>query len=61
MAGDRDPLTPPSGLDRIDAAMRRAYARVGAPKHWRMLRSDEGHVETAAFRREALAFLERHL
>ena len=61
MAGDRDPLTPPNGLDRIDAAMRRAYARAGAPEHWRMLRSDEGHVETPAFRREALAFLERHL
>jgi len=61
LAGERDPLTPPGGLDRIDAELRRVYARLGRPENWKLLRYDAGHQETPEMRREALAFLRRHL
>ena len=60
-AGDLDPLTPPAGLERIDRALRDVYAARGAPEAWRLVRSVTGHVETAAMRAEALAFLSRWL
>lgn len=61
LAGERDPLTPPAGLDRIDAALREVYAAAGAPEAWRLLRYDCGHEETPAMRAEILAFLRRWL
>ena len=61
LAGDRDSLTPPAGLERIDAALRREYSQRGAPAAWRLLRYDTGHGETSEMRREALAFLEQWL
>lgn len=57
LAGLYDRLTPPAGLDRIDDALRRAYAELGAPEAWRLARYHVGHVETAAMRAEVLAFL----
>lgn len=57
LAGNYDPLTPPSGLDRIDAALRTVYAAAGAPDAWRLVRSDTGHFETARMRAEIMAFL----
>jgi hypothetical protein len=61
LAGLFDRLTPPSGLDRIDAALRAAYAAAGVPEHWRLVRSPSGHFETAAMRNEVLAFLRARL
>jgi pimeloyl-ACP methyl ester carboxylesterase len=61
LAGNYDRLTPPAGLDRVDAAMRRVYAEHGAPDAWRLRRYDIGHFETAAMRAEILAFLDHHL
>ena len=61
VAGNKDVLTPPAGLDRIDAAMKRAYADAGRPEAWKLLRYDVGHMETAAMRSEILKFLDAHL
>ena len=61
IAGNRDSLTPPDGLDRIDAALRRVYAEAGAADAWSMLRYDVGHVETAAMRGAVLDFLDTWL
>jgi hypothetical protein len=61
LAGNYDPLTPPAGLDRIDAALRRAYADAGAPEAWELHRYEVGHIETAAMRSEAMAFLAKWL
>lgn len=57
LAGNLDTLTPPRGLDRIDAALRKAYAEVGAPERWKLVREDVGHQETESMRREIVAFL----
>jgi dienelactone hydrolase len=61
LAGNYDPLTPPVGLDRIDAAMRRTYADAGAPGAWELHRYEVGHIETAAMRSKAMAFLSKWL
>jgi hypothetical protein len=62
LAGNLDRLTPPRGLDRIDAALRRAYADAGAPPDaWRLVRQDIGHQETPEMRREVVAFLRQWL
>jgi dienelactone hydrolase len=61
LAGVRDPLTPPAGLDRVDAALARAYAEAGAPQAWRLSRHDVCHVETPAMRAEARQWLARWL
>jgi dienelactone hydrolase len=59
LAGDQDALTPVAGLERIDAAMKKAYA--DAPEAWCLKRYDTGHGETPEMRREALHFLEQWL
>jgi len=61
LAGNFDPLTPPAGLDRIDAQLRRAYRSEGAAGAWKLLRYDTGHYETAAMRKEVVSFLEKWL
>lgn len=61
IAGLRDPLTPPEGLDRIDHHLRQVYATYGKPENWRLLRYDVAHQETSDARREIVAFLRRHL
>jgi hypothetical protein len=61
LAGVYDRLTPPAGLDRVDAHLRRAYADAGAPDAWELRRYETGHGETAAMRADALAFLQRWL
>ncbi|KPK49600.1 MAG: hydrolase [Planctomycetes bacterium SM23_25] len=61
LAGDYDRLTPPAGLERIDAELRQVYAAAGAPGAWRLCRYGCGHMETAAMRAEVLRFLEEHL
>lgn len=61
LAGEYDELTPPKGLDRIDAHLRQVYASPGAPAAWRLERYPVGHVETVAMRRSVLAFLREWL
>ena len=57
LAGNYDRLTPPAGLDRIDAALRDVYAEHGAPERWRLLRYETGHFETAHGRAAILEWL----
>jgi hypothetical protein len=61
LAGNHDRLTPPAGLDRVDAELRRVYAEAGVPQRWRLARFDSGHLETQAMRAQVLAFLAEHL
>jgi acetyl esterase/lipase len=61
LAGNCDPLTPPAGLDRVDAELRRVYAACNAANAWKMTRYDIGHFETAAMRAEIAAFLKTWL
>jgi len=58
LAGINDPLTPPEGLDRIDAELKEVYATAGAPDAWRLSRHATGHMETAAMRKEVVGFLQ---
>lgn len=57
IAGSFDPLTPPAGLNRVDAELRQVYEAEGAPGAWRLSRNDTGHFETAAMRAEIISFL----
>jgi dienelactone hydrolase len=57
LAGNLDPLTPPAGLERIDAELRRAYAAAGHPERWKLLRYEVDHRETPEMRAEAVRFL----
>lgn len=61
IAGNYDKLTPPAGLDRVDAALRRVYAEAGAADHWELVRYEIGHFETWDMRARVLRFLERFL
>ncbi|MBM3213767.1 alpha/beta hydrolase [Candidatus Poribacteria bacterium] len=57
LAGLRDTLTPPAGLERIDAELRQVYTTHGASERWKLLTYDVGHEETAEMRREIVQFL----
>jgi dienelactone hydrolase len=61
LAGIRDKLTPPEGLDLIDRQLKQVYADAGALENWRLLRYDVGHQETPEGRRKIIAFLQHHL
>ena len=61
LAGRYDSLTPEAGLERIDAALRRAYAEAGAADAWKLVVYGTGHIETAEMRAEVMAFLAEHL
>ena len=61
LAGNLDPLTPPQGLDRIDAELKRVYAAEDAPEAWRLFRQDVEHRETPQMRAEVVALLEKWL
>jgi dienelactone hydrolase len=61
LAGDQDALTPPAGLDRVDAHLREVYAAQGVPERWQLRRYPTGHGETAAMRVEVLRFLKQWL
>jgi dienelactone hydrolase len=61
LAGNYDPLTPPAGLDRIDAELRQVYVATGAQEAWQLKRYNTGHFETAAMRAEIVSFLRRYL
>lgn len=61
LAGVLDPLTPPRGLDKIEAALQRVYADLGSPDKWRLIRYTTGHFETADGRAAVIRFLQKHL
>ncbi|MFH1571062.1 MAG: alpha/beta hydrolase family protein [Gemmatimonadota bacterium] len=61
LAGNYDRLTPPAGLDRVDAELRRVYGERGAAERWVLKRYETGHFETAEMRAEVVGFLERFL
>jgi hypothetical protein len=61
LAGVWDKLTPPAGLDRIDAALRAAYAAAGVPERWELARYSTGHFETWDMRARITRFLRQHL
>jgi dienelactone hydrolase len=61
LAGIWDKLTPPAGLDRIDAALREQYVRARVPERWQLIRYQSGHFETWEMRRRILEFLRRFL
>lgn len=61
LSGNQDPLTPPRGLDKLDAVMTSAYAQRGQPEAWRLLREDHAHFESGTMRAAALAWLDRWL
>lgn len=62
LAGNQDALTPPAGLDRIEAALHQAYDDAGAPSGaWKLFRQNVGHQETPEMRGEVIQFLERWL
>jgi dienelactone hydrolase len=58
-AGRDDPLTPPAGLTSLDAALRSAYAALGASAQWEQFVELGGHAETPAMRERVLAWLDR--
>jgi hypothetical protein len=57
LAGNLDRLTPPAGLDRVDAELRQVYAAHSVPERWELLRWDVGHQETPEMREAVLRFL----
>lgn len=61
IAGLRDALTPPEGLDIIDRELRAVYAEAGHPERWELLRYDVPHQETAEAREAIVRFLRREL
>jgi len=61
IAGNRDPLTPAAGLDKIDRHLKDTYKKMGARDAWRLFREDSGHEETPAMRAEILKWFERWL
>jgi len=61
LAGDYDFLTPVSGLEKIDAELKKVYAGFGASFAWQLQRYPVGHLETAGMRQEVMKFLHRYL
>jgi len=61
LAGNYDCLTPPAGLDRIDAELRQVYGELGQPEAWDLRRYDIGHFETALMRSEIMKFMSKWL
>jgi len=61
LAGNFDRLTPPKGLDRINAELQKAYSTENTRQAWRLIRYNTGHFETAAMRKEIVSFLEQWL
>lgn len=61
LVGTRDPLTPPRGVDKVDAAMTAVYTAHDALPAWQLRRYDAGHEETPAMRRAVMRFLDEWL
>lgn len=50
LAGIADPLTPPEGLDKVDAGLKKIYAEMGADGEWKLHRFSCGHFESHEMR-----------
>ena len=61
LAGNRDLLTPPKGLNLIDAELKTVYEGLDVPDRWKLIREDVGHKETATMRSEILGFIGKWL
>lgn len=61
LAGNHDLLTPPKGLDQIDAELQQVYADEGVPEAWKLIRYGTGHQETFDMRQQTLGWLRRWL
>ena len=61
LAGNHDVLTPPEGLERVDAALKSIYAKLDAEEAWQLLRYNTGHFETADMRVHIMDFLAKWL
>jgi acetyl esterase/lipase len=61
VAGRKDSLTPPEGLDVIEQHLNEVYGNLGVAEHWKLLRYDVAHQETPEARHEIRAFLERFI
>jgi dienelactone hydrolase len=61
LAGNDDRLTPSAGLTIINEELMKAYVEAGVPGHWKMMRYNCGHIETAGMRAEACRFLQQNL
>lgn len=60
LAGNNDDLTPRKGLDIVDEQMKATYKDTNESA-WQMVRSEEGHVETAEMREAVKSFLKKWL
>jgi dienelactone hydrolase len=61
LAGTQDKLTPASGLERVDAELKRVYAAAGAPEAWKLITYPQGHFENPEMRQHVLGWLKRWL
>lgn len=61
LAGNLDSLTPPKGLDLIDAELKKVYEELGVPDRWKLVREDVGHQETPTMRSEIIKFIQKWL
>ena len=61
LAGIYDGLTPPQGLDRVDAELKQVYADLGAAEAWQLIKYPQGHFENASMRAEIVKFLRKWL
>jgi dienelactone hydrolase len=61
LVGKYDPLTPPSGLKRIDMELREVYGSYDALDAWQLVCYDTGHFETEMMRRDVLRFFRKWL
>lgn len=61
LAGLQDKLTPPEGLDIVDANLQQVYAACEKPENWKLLRYDVGHQETPEGRKAIVVFLQEYL
>ena len=61
LAGRYDRLTPLDGLHRIDRELKEVYKADGVPEKWKLSIYDIGHFETAAMRKEIMAYLAKWL
>ena len=60
LVGRDDPLTPPAGVQSINAALSAVYASLEKPQHWQQEIFDCGHQETVEMRAVALRFVEKY-
>ncbi|HKF59482.1 MAG TPA: alpha/beta hydrolase family protein [Blastocatellia bacterium] len=59
--GRQDPLTPPSGVERVRAKLLPLYEAYGHPDDFRIALFDCAHQELPEMRREILAWMDRYL